>query len=261
MPVPPRREALTDRRLDLLAGFRPYTLLPWVLVLLLPLHDVLGGRNPRPVAEMAGLGLFAGLYCAIVLSAFRPRLRHVRLPVALTVVAVPVAGALAGSLAHGVVVYPLLAAAAAVVLPEGGAPLAVLAAPALAALTALMRSQFTTMLWASLGTFLAGALVLTRIRLAATAAELRAARRTAGPGPAVPPQAAVGTGRPARHGGAGAEADGPVGGAVSGAPGGAVSGGAASGGAASGTVGGATGGLATGGLGTGGAAGGSAAQR
>ncbi|MFC5911631.1 hypothetical protein [Streptacidiphilus monticola] len=177
MAVPPRRKALTDRQLDKLAGYHPYWLLPWVLVTLFPLYDVLHGHNPRPMVEIAALSLFAALYCAVVVTAFWPRLRHVRLPVVFAVLMVPVTGGVAGSLAHGLLLYPLLAVSVAVVVPERWSWGAVLGVPGLAALTALMKGQFSAMLWSALLAFLAGGLVLTRIRLAATAEELRAVRR------------------------------------------------------------------------------------
>jgi two-component system, NarL family, sensor histidine kinase DesK len=172
----PRRKRITDQEIDRIRGFNPYALLPWVLIVLSPLLHVLHGAYPRPVAAMAGLGLFALLYVGVVLSAFTPRIQDGRLPVALALVMVPVTGALAGSLPSGLTLYPLLAIACAVVVPDRLGPLVLLGVPGLAALTAYMRNQDGDVLNAAWTSLLPGAIVFVMLKLFSVVTRLKETR-------------------------------------------------------------------------------------
>ncbi|MEY9969206.1 two-component system sensor histidine kinase DesK [Streptacidiphilus sp. MAP12-16] len=173
----PPRKRITDEEIEKIRGFNPYALLPWVLLALSPLLAVLDGAYPRPVAAMCGLGLFALLYCATVLTAFQPRVQDGRVPTALALVMVPVTGALAGSLPHGLVLYSLLAIACAVVVPSRGGPLVLIGVPALAGLTAYMRGQSSSIPSALWSTFLPGAIVFVMLKLFTVVTQLRETRR------------------------------------------------------------------------------------
>ena len=173
----PRRKRITDQEIDRIRGFNPYTLLPWVLIVLSPLSHVLDGHYPRPVAAMAGLGLFVLLYVGVILTAFTARIQDGRLPVALALVMVPVTGALAGSLPSGLSLYPLLAIAAATVVPDRLGPLVLMGVPGLAALTSYMRGQDSgdvlSTAWTSL---LPGAIVFVMLKLFTVVTQLKETR-------------------------------------------------------------------------------------
>jgi two-component system sensor histidine kinase DesK len=172
-----RRKRITDQEIDRIRGFNPYTLLPWVLLVIKPLLGVLDGHYPRPVVAMAGLGLFVLLYVGTVLSAFLPRFRDGRPPMALALLMVPVTGALAGSLPSGPTLYPLLAIACATVVPNRAAPLVLLGIPALAALTSSMRGDgggaSLDAAWTSL---LPGAIVFVVLKLFSVVDQLKETR-------------------------------------------------------------------------------------
>ncbi|MFC1414975.1 sensor histidine kinase [Streptacidiphilus sp. N1-12] len=173
----PRRKRITDQEIDKIRGFNPYTLLPWVLIVINPLRHVLDGSYPRPVAAMAGLGLFSLLYVLTVLSAFLPRFQNGRVPMALALVMVPVTGALAGSLPSGLNLYPLLAIACAAVVPNRGGPLVLLGIPALAALTAYMRGQTGGVVDAAWSSLLPGAIVFVMLKLFSVVTQLKETRQ------------------------------------------------------------------------------------
>lgn len=176
MPGRPRRKRLTDAEIDKIRGFNPYTLLPWVVLAGSPLYSVLNGGYPRPVAAMAGLGLFALLYVAVVISSFLPRLQNSRLPLLLVLLMVPVTGALAGSLPHGLVLYPLLSIACAVVVPDRAGPLVLIGVPGLAALTAFMRGETGEVLNAAWSSLLPGAIVFVMLKLFSVVTQLKETR-------------------------------------------------------------------------------------
>jgi two-component system, NarL family, sensor histidine kinase DesK len=171
------RKRITDEDIEKLNGFNPYTLLPWVLLVLSPASSVIGGSYPRPMAALCGLGVFVLLYCGTLLTAFQPRFQNGRLPTVLALLLVPVTGALAGSLPHGLVLYSLLAIAGAVVVPDRGGPLVFFGIPALAALTAYMRSgqggQVFDAAWSS---FLPGAITFVTLKLLSAVGQLRETR-------------------------------------------------------------------------------------
>ncbi|MHA6763154.1 sensor histidine kinase [Streptacidiphilus sp. PAMC 29251] len=173
----PRRKRITDQEIAKIRGFNPFTLLPWGLLVLEPLLSVLHGTYPRPVAAMSGLGLFVLLYAGTVVSAFTPRVQDGRLPVALALVMVPVTGALAGSLPNALTLYPLLAIACAVVVPNRLGPLVLLGIPGLAALTSYMRGQshgdMLSIAWSSL---LPGAIVFVMLKLFSVVSQLKETR-------------------------------------------------------------------------------------
>ena len=172
----PRRKRISDQEIEKIRGFNPYTLLPWVLLVLNPLLSVVHGQYPRPVAAMLGLGLFVLLYAGTVLSAFSPRTRDGRLPVALALVMVPVTGALAGSLPSGLTLYPLLAIACATVVPDRAGPLVLVGIPGLAALTAYMRGQDGDVLTVAWSSLLPGAIVFVMLKLFAVVTQLKETR-------------------------------------------------------------------------------------
>jgi hypothetical protein len=176
--VPPRRRRLTDEEIERAWHFSPYLLLPWVLLVLVPLYsDVLHGGYPRPSFALLGLGIFVFLYCGTVVTALRPRLHHTRLPMVFATLLVPVTGALAGSLTHGYLLFPLLAVAGALVVPGRWPLLVLLGVPGLAALTAWMRGQYDVIFYGPLGSFLAAALVLAMFRLSVVTEQLKEATR------------------------------------------------------------------------------------
>jgi two-component system, NarL family, sensor histidine kinase DesK len=121
--------------------------------------------------------VFVLLYCGTLLTAFQPRFQNGRLPTVLALLLVPVTGALAGSLPHGLVLYSLLAIAGAVVVPDRGGPLVFFGIPALAALTAYMRSgqggQVFDAAWSS---FLPGAITFVTLKLLSAVGQLRETR-------------------------------------------------------------------------------------
>ncbi|WP_051944734.1 hypothetical protein [Streptacidiphilus rugosus] len=209
MAEPPRRRRLTDDEIARARHFSPYLLLPWVLLTLVPLSsDVLHGEYPRPSVALVALAAFVVLYCGTVVTALRPRLHHTRLPMLLAALLVPVTSGLAGALPHGFLLFPLLAAAGALVVPGRWSLLVLLGVPALSALTAWMRGQYDVIVYGALGSFLAAALVLALFRLSVVTEQLKEARRTRtgadhapghGPASGPPPGADATTG--------GAEAD------------------------------------------------------
>jgi two-component system sensor histidine kinase DesK len=172
----PRRKRITDQEIARIRGFNPYALLPWVLIVLDPLLGVLHGHYVRPVAAMAGLGLFVLLYVGTIISAFTPRLQDGRLPVALALVMVPVTGALAGSLPSGLALYPLLAIACAAVVPDRLGPLVLLGIPGLASLTAYMRGQDGGILSVAWTSLLPGAIVFVMLKLFSVVTQLKETR-------------------------------------------------------------------------------------
>jgi two-component system sensor histidine kinase DesK len=173
----PRRKRISDAEIEKIRGFNPYALLPWVLLAVSPLLAVLHGQYPRPVAAMIGLGLFALLYCGTVVSAFLPRVQDSRLPLLLAVLMVPVTGALAGSLPHGLVLYPLLAIACATVVPDRGGPLVLIGVPGLAALTAYMRNETGDILSVAWSSLLPGAIVFVMLKLFTVVTQLKETRQ------------------------------------------------------------------------------------
>ena len=173
------RKRITDQDIEKFRGFNPsYALMPWVLMVLGPAHAVVGGSYPRPDAALCGLGVFVLLYCATILTAFQPRFRDGRLPTVLTLLLVPVTGALAGSLPHALLLYSLLAIAGAVVVPGRGGPLVFIGIPALAAFTAYLRSgQSGEVINAAWSSFLPGALTFVTLKLLAAVSQLRETRQ------------------------------------------------------------------------------------
>jgi two-component system sensor histidine kinase DesK len=172
------RKRITDQDIEKISGFNPYALLPWVLLVLSPAHAVTGGGYPRPVAALCGLGVFVLLYCGTILTAFQPRFQTGRVPTVLALLLVPVTGALAGSLPHALLLYSLLAIAGAVVVPDRGGPLVFIAIPALAALTAYMRSgQSGEVIDAAWSSFLPGAITFVTLKLLSAVHQLRETRQ------------------------------------------------------------------------------------
>ncbi|MEZ0070113.1 hypothetical protein ABIA32_006165 [Streptacidiphilus sp. MAP12-20] len=178
MAEPPRRRRLTDDEIARAPRFSPYLMLPWVLLTLVPLSsDVLHGEYPRPSLALLALAVFVVLYCGTVVTALRPRLHHTRLPMVLAALLVPVTSGLAGALPHAFLLFPLLAAAGALVVPGRWSLLVLLGVPALSALTAFMRGQYDVIVYGPLGSFLAAALVLALFRLSMVTEQLKEARR------------------------------------------------------------------------------------
>ena len=171
-----RRKRISDKEIEKIRGFNPYALLPWVFIVAGPLLNVLDGHYPRPVVAMSGLGLFALLYVGTVLTAFLPRFQDGRLPMALALLMVPVTGALAGSLPDALDLYPLLAIACAVVVPDRGGPLVLCGVPALAALTAYMRGESGNALSAAWTSLLPGAIVFVMLKLFSVVSQLKETR-------------------------------------------------------------------------------------
>ncbi|QMU80581.1 sensor histidine kinase [Streptacidiphilus sp. PB12-B1b] len=130
------------------------------------------------MAALAGLGVFALLYCGTVLVSFMPRLQDGRLPVALALLMVPVTGALAGSLPHALVLYALLSVVCAVVVPSRGGPAGILGVTALGMFTAYMRGESTSeILSTAYSCLLAGAIVFVMLKLFNVVAQLKETRR------------------------------------------------------------------------------------
>ena len=172
------RKRITDQDIEKISGFNPYALLPWVLLVLSPAHAVIGGGYPRPVAALCGLGVFVLLYCGTIVTAFQPRFQNGRLPTVLALLLVPVTGALAGSLPHALLLYSLLAIAGAAVVPDRGGPLVLIGIPALAALTAYMRSgQSGEVIDAAWSSFLPGAITFVTLKLLSAVHQLRETRQ------------------------------------------------------------------------------------
>jgi two-component system, NarL family, sensor histidine kinase DesK len=172
------RKRITDQDIEKISGFNPYALLPWVLLVLSPAHAVMGGGYPRPVAALCGLGVFVLLYCGTIVTAFQPRFQNGRLPTVLALLLVPVTGALAGSLPHALLLYSLLAIAGAAVVPDRGGPLVLIGIPALAALTAYMRSgQSGDVIDAAWSSFLPGAITFVTLKLLSAVHQLRESRQ------------------------------------------------------------------------------------
>jgi two-component system, NarL family, sensor histidine kinase DesK len=173
----PRRKPVSDAEIDKIDGFSQYALLPWVLLVLSPVSGVLHGGYPRPSYALAGLGLFVLLYCAAIVVSFRPRVQDGRLPFTLALLMVPVTGALAGSLSHALVLYPLLAVVCAVVVPNRGGPLVILGTAGLGAFTAYMRGQDSDILSTCTSCLLAGGIVFVLLKLFNVVVQLKETRR------------------------------------------------------------------------------------
>jgi two-component system sensor histidine kinase DesK len=174
----PRRKPVSDAEIEKLNGFNQYALLPWVLMVLGPVSGVLHGGYPRPIAALAGLGLFALLYCGTIVVSFMPRLQDGRLPVALALLMVPVTGALAGSLPHALVLYALLSSVCAVVVPSRGGPAGILGVTALGVFTAYMRGDTSSeIISTAYSCLLAGAIVFVMLKLFNVVAQLKETRR------------------------------------------------------------------------------------
>ena len=173
----PRRKPISDAEIDKIDGFSQYALLPWVLVVLSPVSGVLRGEYPRPSYALAGLGLFALLYCGTIVVSFMPRLQDGRLPFALALLMVPVTGALAGSLPHALVLYALLAVVCAVVVPNRGGPVVILGVTALGAFTAYMRSEDSDIVSTCTSCLLAGGIVFVMLKLFNVVIQLKETRR------------------------------------------------------------------------------------
>ncbi|MEZ0095418.1 sensor histidine kinase [Streptacidiphilus sp. EB129] len=172
-----QRKRITDEEIEKIRGFNPYSLLPWVLMIYSPLHPVLQGQYPHPIAAYVGLGIFAVLYCAAIVTSFRPRFHSGRLPLALALLLVPVTGALAGSLDHGLILYSLLIIICAVVVPDRFGPLVLIGVPALAALTAYMRGSGSSAGNAVWTTVLPGGIVFVMSKLFTVVAQLKETRQ------------------------------------------------------------------------------------
>lgn len=173
----PRRKPISDAEIDKINGFNQYALLPWVLMTLAPASGVLRGEYPRPSYALAGLGLFALLYCVTIVISFMPRLQDGRLPLALALLMVPVTGAVAGSLPHALVLYALLAVVCSVVVPNRGGPVVVLGVAALGAFTAYMRGDDSDIVSTCTSCLLAGGIVYVMLKLFSVVTQLKETRR------------------------------------------------------------------------------------
>ncbi len=173
----PRRKPISDAEIEKLNGFNQYSLLPWVLLMLSPLHAVQHGEYPRPGYAYIGLGVFALLYCGTIIAAFRPRLQNGRVPTALALLMVPVAGALAGSLPHALTLYPLLSIVCAVVAPNRTGWLVILGVTGLASFTAYMRGEQSDILSTAYGTLLSGTIVFVMLKLFSVVGQLKETRK------------------------------------------------------------------------------------
>ena len=174
----PRRKPVSDAEIEKLNGFNQYALLPWVLMVLGPASAVTHGAYPRPDAALAGLGLFALLYCGTIVVSFMPRLQDGRLPLGLALLMVPVTGALAGSLPHALVLYALLSVVCAVVVPYRGGPVVILGVTALGMFTAYMRGDSSSdILSTAYSSLLAGAIVFVMLKLFNVVVQLKETRR------------------------------------------------------------------------------------
>ncbi len=173
----PRRKPISDAEIEKINGFNQYALLPWVLMTFAPASGVLRGEYPRPSYALAGLGLFALLYCVTIVVSFMPRLQDGRLPLALALLMVPVTGAVAGSLPHALVLYALLAGVCAVVVPNRGGPVVVLGVAALGAFTAYMRGDDSEIISTCTSCLLAGGIVFVMMKLFSVVAQLKETRQ------------------------------------------------------------------------------------
>ena len=173
----PRRKPISDAEIGRIKCFNQYALLPWVLMTLAPVSGVLRGEYPRPSYALAGLGLFALLYCATIVVSFMPRLQDGRLPFGLALLMVPVTGALAGSLPHALVLYALLAVVCAVVVPNRGGPVVILGVTALGAFTAYMRGDNSDIVGTCTSCLLAGGIVFVMLKLFNVVTQLKETRQ------------------------------------------------------------------------------------
>ena len=173
----PRRKPISDAEIGRIKCFNQYALLPWVLMTFAPASGVLRGEYPRPSYALAGLGLFALLYCVTIVVSFMPRLQDGRLPLALALLMVPVTGAVAGSLPHALVLYALLSVVCAVVVPNRGGPVVVLGVAALGAFTAYMRGDDSEIISTCTSCLLAGGIVFVMMKLFSVVAQLKETRQ------------------------------------------------------------------------------------
>ncbi|GHH84512.1 two-component sensor histidine kinase [Streptomyces sulfonofaciens] len=153
-----------------------FALLPWLLMGMGAVSNLVRGETPQPWVGAFGLLVFNSLYVFVVFRAFDKQRREARstrwVLLAMTVIAVGLAAGYGGT---WLVFYPLLALAAGSVLRGRAMGRVMFALTALAAVTAALRDGWDAVGFAY-GTFISGMVTAAIMALSETVKELRATR-------------------------------------------------------------------------------------
>ena len=154
-----------------------FSLLPWLLMGMGAVSNLLQGRNPHPVAAGVGVLLFNSLYVAVVMRAFDRRLREA--PATWWLLGLLTAVTLALAIAFGgpfLLFFPLLGLAVGSVTRGRRVPQAVFPLVVTAAVVAGVRDGWGA-INVAYGTFISAMVTAAVLALSETVKELRATRQ------------------------------------------------------------------------------------